>query len=145
MPRAGVVGRGELAQLVRDLGKLSPELRRQLRPKLRKAAEGVRDEARRGASWSTRIPPATRVRTSLSGGRTGVAVVVNAKKAPHARPYENGGKEGEFRHPVFGNRKVWVYQRARPFLFPAARAHRDDARRRVAEAVDEAARAHGWR
>ena len=48
-----------------------------------------------------------------------VSVTAGGKRAPEAVVLEHGGVEGTFRHPVFGNRDVWVSQKARPFLAPA--------------------------
>lgn len=140
----------EIERLIRDLDGIPKDLRRKLRPKLREAGEIVAAQARINASWSTRIPPATKVSTSFTLRRPGVSVTVNRKLAPHARPFEHGGDPGEFRHPVFqtfGTRRrtPWVPQRARPFLEPALRARGDEAGRRITDAVDEATRDAGFR
>ncbi|MGH3097896.1 MAG: HK97 gp10 family phage protein [Streptosporangiales bacterium] len=140
-----VGGRGEVAELVRDLDDIPPELRRLLRPKLRAAAQPIVARARRKASWSTRIPSAIKVQTSFSGRHPGVFIRVDATKAPHARPFENLGKPGTFRHPVFGDREVWVNQKARPFLFPAVEAAGPHVREVVSDAISDAARLHGFR
>lgn len=140
----------EVERLIRDLDGIPKDLKRKLRPKLREAGEIVAGQARVNASWSTRIPQATKVRTSFTLRNPGVSVVVDRKKAPHARPFEHGGEPGQFRHPVFqtfgGKRRTpWVPQPARPFLAPAAEAKGDEAARRVADAVDEATRDAGFK
>ncbi|MCP2339165.1 HK97 gp10 family phage protein [Actinomadura rupiterrae] len=135
----------EVRKLVHDLGKIPPELKRALRPGLRTAGRIVAEDAQARASWSTRIPAAIKVRVGLTGRSAGVSVVVNRKVAPHARPFEHGGRDGTFRHPVYGHRKTWVAQRARPFLAPALEAKGDAAERQIAEAVDKATRAAGFR
>jgi hypothetical protein len=72
-------------------------------------------------------------------------VVVDKKKAPHARPYEHGGQAGTFRHPRWGDRRRWFDQMARPFLAPALASKGDEAGRLIAEAVDETTRDAGFR
>lgn len=139
------IDQGKVAKLQRDLGKIPPELRKTLRRELKKAAKPVVADAKSRASWSNRIPAAIKLQTRLSGRDAGLTIRVNAKKAPHGRPYENMGQQGTFRHPVYGNRHVWVSQTARPFLFPAADAHRSEVRAAAGDAVDSAARQHGFR
>lgn len=134
----------EIERLIHDMGRIPDDLRKKLRPQLRAAGRLVADDAKLRASWSTRIPRAIGVRTSFTKTRPGVSVVVNRKKAPHGRPFEHGGEPGKFRHPVYGNRRVWVSQTARPFLAPAMRAKADAAGRRITEAVDEATRDAGF-
>lgn len=134
----------EIERLIKDMGRVPDDLRKKLRPKLREAGKVVANDAKLRASWSKRIPRAVSVRTSFTKTRPGVSVVVNKNKAPHARPYEHGGRAGSFRHPVFGDREVWVSQRARPFLAPALEAKGDAAGRLIAEAVDETTRDAGF-
>ena len=113
--------------------KASPELKTALKAGLREGGEIVADEARARSSWSTRIPGSIRVRSS--GIR--VSVVAGGAKAPDAAPYENKGVDGFFRHPVFGNREVWVDQKARPFLRPAAEATAPRVTEKVLENVSK--------
>lgn len=129
--------------VVADLGAVPKELRKELRPRLRQVAAPIAAGARRRASWSTRIPRAIRTSVSFSVQRPGVRIRVDGKAAPHARAYE--GLSGmTFKHPVFG-RDVWVTQQARPFLFPAARKAAPDVARAVNDAVQAAAKKHGFK
>lgn len=134
----------EIERLIHDMGRIPDDLRKKLRKPLREAGRIVADDAKLRSSFSTRIPRAIRVSTSFTARRPGVSVVVDRKKAPHGRPYEHGGNPGTFRHPVFGNREVWVPQAARPFLEPALEAKGDEAGRRITDAVDEATRDAGF-
>lgn len=138
-------GNDQLRDLVQDLGKVPNEVRKRIRPVLRRSAQKPLAEARRNASWSSRIPGATRISVGFSKRTPGVALVVNRHKAPHARAYENGGKNGTFRSPVFGNRKKWVNHTARPFLFKVARPWADQVSTDVGEVVDKVARDLGFR
>jgi HK97 gp10 family phage protein len=134
----------EIRRLIDDLGKIPKELKVELRPGLRKAGEIVRDEARRNAVWSKRIPAATRVSVGFTKRNPGVAVQVNKNRAPHARPFEHGGQEGYFRHKTFGHNDRWVRQKARPFLAKAAEEKAPEAEKQVAQAVDRVTREAGF-
>jgi hypothetical protein len=133
----------EIRRLVDDLGKIPKELKVELRPGLRKAGEIVRDQARFNASWSKRIPAATRVSVGFTKRNPGVAVQVNRKRAPHARPFEHGGNPGFFRHKTFGHEDRWVPQKARPFLAEAAEEKAPEAERQIAQVVDRVTRNTG--
>lgn len=136
----------ETRALVKDLRKLEggKQITAALRKNLKAAAEPIKGQVKSNASWSSRIPGAVSVGTSFTSRRTGVFIKVNSKRAPHARPYENGGKAGSFRHRVFG-RDVWVSERARPFLFQTAQRRMPDVEEAAGKAVQEAARAAGFR
>jgi hypothetical protein len=134
----------EIRKLIADLGRVPAELRSELRPAIQAAAQEVLQEARSRASWSSRIPGATRIAVRFTGKAAGASVVVSAARAPHGRPYEHLGAAGTFRHPVYG-RDVWVTQRAKPFLFPAAKAKRERVAQEIDRAVEQALRRTGWR
>lgn len=137
---------GDLRSLMKALKEMEggKPLANALRKNLRKAADPVKARVQANASWSSRIPGAVSIGTSFSAKKTGIFIRVNASKAPHARPLENDGKQGVFRHPVFGS-KTWVSQRARPFFFPEAARHMPEVEKAVLEAVEEAAKAAGFR
>lgn len=140
------VDAGDLRALMQALKEMEggKPLAAALRKGLRSAAEPIKRQVQGNASWSSRIPGAVSIGTAFSARRTGVFLRVNAKKAPHARPFENDGKGGTFRHPVFGT-DTWVTQSARPFFFPEALRHLPEVEEAAAKAVDEAARAAGFR
>lgn len=135
----------ELRRLSKDLNGIPKDLRKKLRPAIKKAAMPVLQQAKRNASWSRRIPKATRVATRFAKRDPHVAIIVNRKRAPHSHAYENKGKPGTFRHPVFGNRRNWVTQEARPFLAPAVRAKGRAVESEITKAVDDTTRAAGFR
>lgn len=136
----------ETRKLVADLKKLEggKPLMAALQKKLKAAADPIAGQVKGNASWSSRIRGAVSVGTSFSKRNTGVFIKVSAKKAPHARAYENKGKSGTFRHRVFG-RDVWVSQAARPFLFSQAERNMPQVVEAAGRAVDEAARSAGFR
>lgn len=128
--------------LTADLARVPESIRRGLRPAMREAGQRVLTDARRRASWSSRIPGAMSIRVSLSGDRPGVMITVSAARAPHARPYEGILGASEFWHPVFGNRAAGVREATRPYLWPAAKAAAPQVQRDVRDAIDRAMRAH---
>lgn len=144
-PRPGH-GTDELRRFIRSFeGGFPADIRKELRRPLRKAGQKAQALARDNAAWSTRIPAAIRLKISFTTRRPGVILEVDRRKAEHGRVLENLGKPGTIRHPVYGNRRVWVRQAARPYLFPAAKAAMEQMDADIAAAVDLAARKHGFR
>lgn len=137
--------RDSIEALIQDLGKIPLELRRELRPALAAAAQPILQDAKARAGWSSRIPSAITVKSSFSESRPGVRLVVNRAAAPHARAYEGLSSGGRLRHPVFGNREVWVQQPTRPFFFPAVYAGREQVAAATSDALAAAARTSGFR
>lgn len=131
----------ELRRAAADLRGFSTQVRREIRPAVKRAGEPMVAAARANASWSTRIPKAIKMRTLKSG----IEIRVSRKQAPHARPYEGIAGGSTFRHPVYGNRNRWVTQATRPFLEPAVKQHMPKVRRELAAMLDDAARRHGYR
>ena len=127
---------GSVRMLARQFGSVPIELRRELRPKMRRAGEELRADIRsEAAKFSSRIPAAVRMTVGFGSANGGVRIYVDAKQAPEARPLENLGQQGTFRHPVYGNRDVWVEQQAHPFFFPTVKRHRERVRSLVEDAV----------
>lgn len=131
--------------LQRDLKRLEPEVRKELNASFRGLVGDIVSDAQSRASWSSRIPGA--IGASVTTTRVGVKV--NRRKAPHARSYEGRGRfgrpQGSFRHPVFGNRDVWVTETTRPFLAPAVKANQSQFYKSAEQAVTVAARKAGWK
>lgn len=145
-----VQGAAAMQQLARDLHKMSAAQKRTLRKRFREVAQPLLADARRRASWSTRIPDAISVRAIAdeARGRIGVQLRVSVKAAPHARAYEgisDQGNAGYFRHPVYGNPDVWRDQPTRPYAAPAVHAHGRAARVAIEAAAEDAAREAGFR
>lgn len=139
------IGRDAFARVVVDLSAIPKEVRKDLRPALRRIGMRVAQGARARASWSTRIPGAVKVKVLFGRKSQGVIVHVDRNRAPHARSYEGIGTSGvNFRHPLFGDRDRWFAQRKRPFLEPAAQAERAQVPAEIARVVEDAARRHGF-
>lgn len=115
--------------------KASPEIAKAMNKAIRTEAKKIQAEARRGfAEYSTRIGRAVGV--SVSAKR--VSLKLSGKKAPHGPINEFGG-----RHPVFGNRSVWVTQEARPRLKPAVDRNRPKVRAAIEAEVRKAGKRAG--
>lgn len=126
---------------------MATAIRKNIRTAVSEAGTEIVAKARSNASWSSRIPDAIRMRVSFSARGAGVSVVASKARAPHGRPYEMGSKgtQGELKHPVFGNRKVWVSEAARPFFFPAVRSATPKMIRDMDRVISDAAREAGFK
>lgn len=146
------VDASELSVIADRLAMVPPEMNDELRPALAAVGAKVKGAAAAGASWSTRIPAALRVRVRFGTRNPGVFVYADAARAPHARPYEGMSGRNPFRHPVFARGHdyhwveggaTWVDQAARPFLAPALKANESVVKAAMQEAVSEAFRKAG--
>ncbi|GIH76137.1 HK97 gp10 family phage protein [Planobispora longispora] len=137
----------ELKKLIADFGKLPKSMRAEIRASAKEIGDPVLQEVRRRASWSSRIPAATRISVRFGARTSGVTVRTSAKKAPHARPYEHGGERGTFRVPVFrqkGRRTPWVDRAARPFFTPGVIAAQDGVADAFRQIVVRVGLKNGW-
>lgn len=124
----------DLTKLQRDLKKANGDALKLFRAALKKGGDVVADSARsRIAGTSQRIASSIRVGATNKG----VYVRAGSKAAPHAAAFENFGNAGTFRHPVFGNRDVWVEQQAHPFLVPSLEGNLDKVVDLVLEYLDQ--------
>lgn len=120
------------------------ELRKELTSAMKQAARPLiadsRAEARRRlpkrgglAARVAKTPQRVQVRTGAS--TAGVRIVVGSKGAA-----ARDTNKGTVRHPVFGNRKVWVTQRVRPGWFEdPMQAGAAVVRRQLSDAVERVA------
>lgn len=131
------MARDEVRELIRDLRDVPRDERRFVRAAILRSGHDLLQRVRRNASWSTRIPGATRLSVRFSRS-PGVDVITDSQRAPHASVYEGDGRPGRFRHPLFGNRSHWYSQRRRPFQGPAMDAEAPHAVAAIADAVDQA-------
>lgn len=126
-----------VGELIRDLEHFPRDLRQHIRPAIQRSGHDLLRRARANASWSTRIPAATRLSVRFSRN-PGVDVITDGRRAPHAATYENEGRPGTLAHPLFGNRSHWYRFRARPYLGPAMDAEAPHTVAQIADAVDRA-------
>jgi len=93
-----------LKRFSRKLRKTYPEVSKALKAEVAAAGQLVRDDARaRAGEFSKKIPPT--IRSRVTG--TMVTVTVGTAAQPLGALYE---RTKNFRHPVMGNRNVWVEQ-----------------------------------
>jgi len=156
MPLSFTIEADDLARLAKILKQEEngKELRKELSANLRRASEPARDAARSNImQMSTGGLPhegeplreaiARRIVTEarLTGRSTGAKVKVKRKGMP--RGFEHAAKRTNrqnWRHPVFGNRNVWVTQIGRPRWFDdAMRANAAQWRRAIADAMNHTA------
>lgn len=97
------------------------------------------DAAQRISPYSTNVADSIKVRIS---GISSVRVVAGGSTLPIAGLLEVGNAKSRsttsFRHPVFGNRDVWVDQAMHPYLAPALHAKEDQIQILVEDALDVA-------
>ena len=135
----------QFSQLARDLYRMPPAIKRQLRRKFEQAGQAALSDAKSRASWSHRIPAAISGKPQLSTDTVGYTLRASVASAPHARVYEGMGQGGSFRHPVYGHRDRWVTAATRPYLWPAVRGRVNDITAAANDALENAARECGFR
>ena len=114
-------------EFLRDLKKFEPEVSKGFRKHIRGVVEKVAVDARRRApKKSGKLAKGIRPSVTNKGASL-------LSKAPHAKIFEFGG-----RHPVFGHRDRWVYQPAKPHIFPAVRENEQFVKSEMLAALDEA-------
>ncbi|MFJ8153970.1 hypothetical protein [Streptomyces sp. NPDC094468] len=142
---------GDMRRIARELGRMDDkELKKRFRKELRKAAAPlvpkVRASIRRIPSKQRYTPDglrgtlarATRLEVKTTGREAGVAIRVDGRKMPaHMKslPSMVEGKK-RWRHPVFGNREVWVDQPKQPYFYNVVRAAGPASRRAVYRVLD---------
>lgn len=72
--------------------KFANAIRANLRSGVKAAGAGVLNGVKAGASWSSRIPAATKLTVRYSTKGASIRIIVDHNKAPHARPLEVGNK-----------------------------------------------------
>jgi hypothetical protein len=135
----------DVKALIRDLREVPKDVRKGVRIEIREKGSEVLRLAKANAAWSRRIPRATRLSVKFGKSGPGVAITTSGARAPHAIHYENRGRPGAFRHPLFGNRERWYSQPARPYLGPAMDVEGPRAVRGIARVIDRALFANRFR
>jgi hypothetical protein len=129
----GGVDTTDFKKFAKALRKGAPQLALEMKNDIRAIGEVVAADARERASFSKRIPASVKVRVAS----TTVSVVAGGKNAPDAEVFENKGKEGNFRHPLFGDKTHWYTQKAHPFLRPAVVAGGPAAGKAIVATLNE--------
>lgn len=126
----------DLARISRELRRMNDrELKRRFRRELRAAAAPMVPAVRasiaaipvKGTSGSTglrkRLQRATRLAVRTTGRSAMVRILVDPKRLPSGQKALAEEMEGtkRWRHPVFGDRGVWVTQQSHPYFFRVVR------------------------
>lgn len=145
---------GELLRLSRALrGMDNEELKKRFRRELREAAKPLVPVVRQSiqsipsrtgkGELRAAMVKATRIEVRTSGRLAGVAIRVDGRKMPQGKKSLQSYMEGSkrpWRHPVFGNREVWVRQDPKPYFFrvvgPAAGPRSRAAVNRVLDSIN---------
>ena len=101
----------------------------------RARTERGREKARRGAGLRQTIAAAIGVKLTANG----IKIAVNGNRLPPKQrtlPMAIGARRG-WRHPVYGNRDVWVTQRGRPWFHPTLQKHAASFRRAIENVMDD--------
>lgn len=136
--------RDDAVRIAANLGRVPPEVRKNVRRSLRQSGNSLARAAKSNAAWSSTIPGLITVTASFRAGREGVVVRAKTGTAGASRatrPYEGITGNRSFRRQVFGRK--WVTQATRPYMRPAAQAEGPQAVRDVQDAITEALRAAG--
>ena len=141
-----------LADAKRFDRELSKSLRRELRAAAKPMAQAAKDAALALPSKGTgstglrrSLARSVTVQVSNSRRRAGVFIVAKASKMPAGqRTMPRAVRKGTWRHPVFGNRQVWVTQQGGDWFDGPISAKAPAAERAVKKALDDAERAIGF-
>jgi hypothetical protein len=151
MPRGGdgdivIVGADQLAAVAKrleDAGERGKGLRKELLKQIRIAAKPLVQDVRNSAidtlpargGLNRQIRKGVGIRTRAAGKSVGVRIVAKNRYAIKSMD------KGRLRHPVFGNRDVWVAQSVPAGWFTRpVEAGADDARKGALRAINDIAR-----
>lgn len=146
---------GDLRRISQELrGMDNPEVKKRFRRELRAVAQPfvplVRASIRSTPAKRPytadglrgRMVKATRIEVRTTGRDAGVAIRVDGRKMPSKQKALPKMMEGtkRWRHPVFGNREVWVTQPPKPYFFRVVRPAGAASRRAASRVVDSISR-----
>lgn len=155
----------EFTEFYKVLSKVDPELKKAIRKRLIAFAKPVVEEVKqaersissnrqagqsrkkKGESLGLRNSLAAATKADFNGtGRGGVVHIrvsssrfITVSGRPRTLPYYmEGRRKRDWRHPVFGNKEVWVKQTPHPYLYNTVYTHKDSFEKAVGQAVEEA-------
>jgi hypothetical protein len=147
---------GDLKRISRELRSMgNKELKKRFGKELRAAAKpmvpAVRQAIRQIPSkrpYSAdglrgHLSRATKLEVRTTGKDAGVRIRVDGRKMPDKQKALQAYMEGlkrPWRHPVFGNREVWVKQEPSPYFYKTVRPLGMRARTNVNRAIDRVAK-----
>lgn len=155
----------EFIKFYKAVANIDPEVKKQIRKHLMVAAKPIVQDVKntvlalpsnralqgtrkkKGESLGLRASVASAAKADFNGtGRGAVAhiristtkfmaVSGRSRTLPY---YLEGRRKRAWRHPVFGDREVWVAQQPKPYLASTVFKHRDNFEKEVQKAVEEA-------
>lgn len=158
----------EFKAFYKAMTKVDPEVKKSIRKRLMDAAKPIVEEVKqaelnipatreagatrkkKGETLGLRAALANATKADFNGTSKGAAVHIRvsttkfmaASGRPRTLPYYmEGRRKRAWRHPVFGNRDVWVAQSSHPFLAPTVLQHKEKFAKEVTEAVMDALQA----
>ncbi len=139
------VAPSEFKALVKQVKDFDPKLATNLRREMRAAGKDAIADMRSALGsgpLGQRIGKGIVTKVETGKNRQGVKIESTGRGLPDpgfARVYN----KPSFRHPVFGNRDVWVQQDGRPYFGRTLRQHESKVRDRVQDALNKAVAAMG--
>lgn len=147
---------GDLTRIVRELRAMDDKqvlkrFRKELRTASRPLVPAVRASIRqipskrpyRADGLRGQMSRATGVQVKTTGKQASVIIRVDGRKMPPKakaiQSYMEGLKK-PWRHPVYGNREVWVQQEPHPYFYKVMRAAGPRARLAVNRVMDQTSR-----
>lgn len=146
------VDTSDFQRLAAQAARFSPELAKQMRNELRAAARlATRAVQREIKAWPTHGVKHTGLRSKVAAG---VTSTVQASTRDYKLYIRQTGRaldakqqrlprhidKGAWRHPVYGNRKVWVAQRGHPYYVSTIRKEWPRVLEHASQALNKAAR-----
>ena len=100
-----------------------------------------RRRRRQGPDLRTLLARSVRLEVRTAGKLAGARIRVDGRRMPPGmgalpRHWEGPAEGGRWRHPVFGNREVWVGQESHPTFYRTIRPDEAQARREIEQVVD---------
>lgn len=139
-----IEGADELARVGRQLRQVADkELRKELLAGLNRATKPLKESAKRSAQTS--LPRRGGLAAKVAGSRFATRSRLSGRD-PSVRITAKGMDlrsldTGSLRHPVFGNRKVWVTQRvARGWFSKPIESGADEVRREILNVLEDITR-----
>lgn len=126
----------------RKRGTVAANLQQAITDEIVKAGKSKMAKATRQSGLRETIARATGASVSAAA-ESGVNAVWRTKSRylpPSQKKLPKYWNNGQWRHPVFGNRDRWVTQRGRPYFDVVIRQHSEDLKRTVVAAMEETAK-----
>lgn len=142
---------GDLARISKELRKvgdgreirkrLTREIRREAKPLVpivRNAILSLPTKGKDSSGLRKRMARAVTLRVRTSGRSAGVTLRVDGRKMPEGEgslPAYMEGTKKRWKHPVYGDKDVWVSQQPHPYFYKIVRPYGSRARRAVLRVV----------